>query len=223
MIDQGALPELSVLICTYNGAKYIQETIESVLHDVPNTAPLLCYIDGSSDGTLEALKSYEARIEVIHCSENRGIPHSRNSVIKQCKTKLAAFIDHDDLWASGRYKEMLTVLRNPEVKLVFGSVANFEIDASGQMITAEPQVARMPSGFAFSKSVFDQVGYFDTSLHGAYLLDWMMRCQKERIQIIESKAMFALRRLHETNVSKVRRAEFDREYLRVLHRHRGSC
>ncbi len=84
-------PEVSICIPVYNGAKYIRETIMSVLQQDFNDFELLIFDNASSDATLRIVESFsDQRIKIFKSSEtispslnwNRGIQHARGRWVK---------------------------------------------------------------------------------------------------------------------------------------------
>jgi len=91
--------KVSVIIPTYNRARYLTEAIESVLAQTynGNDIEIIVVDDGSNDETRERLKPYQDRIEYIYV-DNGGPAHARNVGMRMAKGKYIAFLDSDDLY-----------------------------------------------------------------------------------------------------------------------------
>ena len=92
---------ISVIIPIYNGEKYIEKTINSVLDQPYKDLEILCIDDGSKDSSSEIVKSIsdkDNRVKYIY-KENGGVHTARNKGIEICSGELATFLDQDDLWA----------------------------------------------------------------------------------------------------------------------------
>lgn len=92
---------ISVIIPIYNGEKYIEQTINSVLDQPYKDLEILCIDDGSKDSSSEIVKSIsdkDNRVKYIY-KENGGVHTARNKGIEICSGELATFLDQDDLWA----------------------------------------------------------------------------------------------------------------------------
>lgn len=89
--------KFSVLIPAYNASKTIESTLNSVLGQSYYPFEILVMDDGSTDGTLSMLRSYEPRIKVYH-QENRGLSASRNFLCRIASGETIAFLDSDDIW-----------------------------------------------------------------------------------------------------------------------------
>lgn len=90
-------PLVSVIVPTYNGARYIAETLESIFSQTYKNIEIIVVNDGSTDETGKVLNPYKERIQYIS-QENRGIPAARNRAIRNANGKYIALLDHDDLW-----------------------------------------------------------------------------------------------------------------------------
>jgi glycosyltransferase involved in cell wall biosynthesis len=91
------LPRLvSVVIGTYNGARYLRPTIDSVLAQTYAQLEVIVVDDGSKDDTWAILQSYGDRIKAVR-QGNGGIPVARNTGLSHARGEFIALMDHDDL------------------------------------------------------------------------------------------------------------------------------
>ena len=89
---------ISVIIPIYNVKPYLDEAIESVLHQTYMDLEIILVDDGSTDGSGEICDGYakrDGRIIVIH-QENKGLSAARNAGLDICKGGMIAFLDPDD-------------------------------------------------------------------------------------------------------------------------------
>lgn len=89
--------KISVVIPTYNSAKFITGTIDSVLRQTLPPDEFLVLDDGSKDDTVSILEAYQPKIKVFK-QANRGVAAARNELCRLSSGDLIAFLDHDDLW-----------------------------------------------------------------------------------------------------------------------------
>ena len=116
-------PFITVLMPVYNCANYITKSIESVLNQTYEKFELLIINDGSTDGTIEQLKFYEAkdnRIRIYH-QKNQGIVSALNKGINLAKGKYIARIDADDIMNKKRLSEQINILELKDNIAVLGS------------------------------------------------------------------------------------------------------
>ena len=96
--DYTQAPKVSVIIPVYNTAAFLPECLDSVLKQTLKDIEIICVNDGSTDNSLEILKTYAAKDSRIHIinQENQGLSCSRNNALKQAKGEYILFLDSDD-------------------------------------------------------------------------------------------------------------------------------
>lgn len=93
------MKKVSVLICTYNRAAYLPQTIDSVLAQNFNDYELLIIDDASTDSTKEVVEKYsDERIRYIRNAENLGLGGNRARSLKGATGEYIAILDSDDYW-----------------------------------------------------------------------------------------------------------------------------
>jgi glycosyltransferase involved in cell wall biosynthesis len=102
---------VSIIMPNYNGAKYLKETLESVLAQTYTNWELLFVDDCSTDDSLEIVRSYrDERIRILQNEKNSGAAVSRNYALREAKGKWIAFLDSDDLWVPFKLEKQLTFM-----------------------------------------------------------------------------------------------------------------
>ena len=92
------LPAISVCIPTYNGAKYIAQTIESILNQTFTDFEIIVSDDGSSDNTLEIVDSFnDPRIVRIDRLSKVGAEANWNNAVATASASLVKLVCQDDL------------------------------------------------------------------------------------------------------------------------------
>ncbi len=94
------MPKVSIIIPTYNCAKYITGAVESILAQTYKDYEVIIVDDGSTtDNTKEVLTPYTKKglVKYIY-QENSGVSAARNKGIKEAKGEYIAFLDADDIW-----------------------------------------------------------------------------------------------------------------------------
>ena len=99
-------PKVSVIIPSLNVGKYVSECLESVIHQTLKEIEIICVDAGSTDGTAEILRNYEAqdnRIRVI-TSDIKSYGYQMNLGISMAKGEFVAFLESDDFIAGNAYE-----------------------------------------------------------------------------------------------------------------------
>jgi glycosyltransferase involved in cell wall biosynthesis len=122
---QGA-PLVSVVMPTYNCARYIGDAVESVLAQDFKDRELIVIDDGSSDGTDQVLRKFGSQLRYMQ-QKNRGEPAARNAAIRAAHGKYIAFLDADDLWLPGELGVQVEFLeKRPDVGMTFTDALLFD-------------------------------------------------------------------------------------------------
>lgn len=117
--------QLSIVISTYNNAKYVTKAIDSCLmQETKYSYEVVVVNDGSTDNTDEVLRKYEAdsRVKIFN-QENRGFSGARNSGIEHSSGKWIMFLDSDDTLTDNSVDTMLGIAVEKDADIVEG---NFE-------------------------------------------------------------------------------------------------
>jgi glycosyltransferase involved in cell wall biosynthesis len=110
-----------VVIATYNRARLLKETIESVLKQTLQDFELIVVDDGSTDDTEKVLKSYGDRVRYFR-QENRGPSAARNLGIRRARASWISIQDSDDICAPNHLKTLFGfVEKNPDCGMVFAN------------------------------------------------------------------------------------------------------
>lgn len=94
-----AAPKVSVIIASYNGERFVAESVRSVLDQTFRDLELIVVDDGSTDGTraiLRELASGDPRMRLVE-KENEGLIATLNRAISEAKGEYIARLDHDDV------------------------------------------------------------------------------------------------------------------------------
>ncbi len=113
------MPKVSVIIPTYNRAKFLPRALESVLRQTYRDFEIIIVDDGSTDNTKEIVESYinlqtrqpvnPLTIRYVY-QENKGPGAARNTGIKQARGEYIAFLDSDDMWSQERLEKTVNYI-----------------------------------------------------------------------------------------------------------------
>ncbi|NIM93618.1 MAG: glycosyltransferase [Anaerolineales bacterium] len=98
-------PEISVLMPCYNTAETLDAALESIHAQTHIDFEVIAVNDGSTDGTLDVLRSWESRDSRVHIlnQPHQGIIQALNTGLRHCKAALIARMDGDDLVEPTRF------------------------------------------------------------------------------------------------------------------------
>lgn len=111
---------VSILLSTFNGEKYLSQQIDSILNQTFKNWTLYIRDDGSSDSTINIIKSYENRFLNIHFLEDsivqRGAKESFFWLLNKIDSNYYMFCDQDDFWFDNKVSVSFEALLNLEDK-----------------------------------------------------------------------------------------------------------
>ena len=114
---------ISVVLPTYNGAKYISQAIESILNQTFKDFELVIVNDASTDNTLNIISGYaekDERIKVITNAVNSKLPKSLNIGFSNCKGDYFTWTSDDNILHPDVFEKLVYVLENnSDVGFVF--------------------------------------------------------------------------------------------------------
>ncbi len=127
-------PLVSVIIPIYNGEKYIEQTIESVLSQTYQTWELVIINDGSSDNTEKLISKYtDNRIRYFRNDTNKGISFSLNKGLEESRGEYIARLDADDIALPSRFEKQVGFLTKNKDYVLCGSYFQ-TMNANGEIL-----------------------------------------------------------------------------------------
>jgi len=103
------MPEVSVIIPTYNCARYLGAAVDSVLAQSFSDIEVLVVDDGSKDNTPELMERYGSPVRYIR-QPNGGVSVARNRGLAESQGNYVAFLDADDTWFPQKLQRQLGAL-----------------------------------------------------------------------------------------------------------------
>lgn len=114
---------VSIITPLYNGERFVDQTIESVLAQTYSDWEMIVVNDGSTDRSEAIVKEYiqkDSRIKLFSQS-NKGSAAARNNGIRRAEGQYVALLDADDLWEPFFLESQLALMKEKNTQLVYGS------------------------------------------------------------------------------------------------------
>lgn len=109
----GLYPKITVVMPVYNGEKYLDTAIKSILNQKFTNFEFVIVDDASTDNSVEIINSYQdQRIKLIKNNVNLGIPTTRNKCLQESSGEYVAVLDCDDYAYPSRLAEQLEFMEN---------------------------------------------------------------------------------------------------------------
>ncbi|KKQ86156.1 MAG: hypothetical protein UT08_C0001G0022 [Candidatus Woesebacteria bacterium GW2011_GWB1_38_8] len=110
-------PQISIVLPSYNSAKYLEDSVNSILNQTFKDFELIIIDDGSKDNTQKILNKFnDKRIKKVKHKKNIGLVRSLNEGIRLAKGKYLARMDADDVCFPDRLISQINFLKsNPDI------------------------------------------------------------------------------------------------------------
>ncbi|MAJ91817.1 MAG: glycosyl transferase [Legionellales bacterium] len=191
------MPEISVIIPTYNRISFIERAINSVLNQSCMVNEIIIVDDGSKDGTKQLIKKKYPQITYIY-QENKGVSTARNRGIMKTNYDWVCFLDSDDAWHTNKIEiQQQKIKNNPKALICHTDEIWYQ---NGKILNQQKKHKKFggyifkrclpfciisPSSVIINKEVFDKIGFFDEKLPACEDYDlWLRICSKYPVSFI---------------------------------------
>ena len=116
-------PLVSIIMNCYNGGKYLQEALDSIINQTYKNWELIFWDNQSTDDSENIVLSYnDHRIRYFYSKKHTILYEARNLAIEKSIGEYLAFLDVDDFWDSTKLeKQMRAFSKNSEVAIVYSN------------------------------------------------------------------------------------------------------
>lgn len=217
----------------YNVEKYIGKAIESILNQTYAHFELLICDDGSTDKTVEVIKTYtDSRIKLFQNKSNKGNLKTTNFLLDQCQGDFIAIQDADDYSEINRFEIQIAAFKdNPKLGIV-GSYyqlidSNDTVFLGGVLPNSQNEIALVmekevapflyPS-IMVKKTIVDKIGHFQLFFNrkGYADFDWMARiCEKSEALNLPTPLYFYRR--HSGSFTMIASKKKQKELFKYMH------
>ena len=111
---------VSIIMPSYNAARFIGESINSVLLQTYSNWELLIVDDCSKDNSVEVVRKFaniDKRVVLFSLEKNVGAAAARNVAIEHAQGQYIAFLDSDDVWDEYKLEKQLAFMKHSPIKI----------------------------------------------------------------------------------------------------------
>jgi glycosyltransferase involved in cell wall biosynthesis len=177
--SQEGKPLITVVTVVFNGEKFLEETILSVINQTYDNVEYIIIDGGSTDGTLDIIKKYEHAIDYWVSEKDKGIYDAMNKGLDLATGEWINFMNADDYFID---LNVLDSIAFNGTDLIYGNIIlkdNEYFTRSGSMVNIDTllykNICHHQASFT-RKKAFKAVGRFDDSLKIAADYDFFVRC-----------------------------------------------
>lgn len=218
-----SFPQVDVLIPVYNGARFIRESVETVLNQGWPNKRVIVINDGSTDNTGDILSELAAVHNnlVVISQAKKGVNAALNKGLALSNAPYIAFIDSDDLWEQRKLDtQMKALLAEPDMMYCVTQIKEFESleDPLKSRFHARQEILKgyNRTTFLARTELFTTFGHFDEEVVAGDFIAWFSPLIQKGIKGKLIPEVLAYRRIHENNLTGRIQKE---DYLKILRKH----
>jgi glycosyltransferase involved in cell wall biosynthesis len=223
-------PSIAIVTPSFNHAEYLSATVDSVLAQHYPRLSYLVQDGGSSDGSIDILRSYGPRL-IWRSGRDDGQAQAINHAFAACEGEVMAYLNSDDLLLPGTLAYVAGVFHNrPEIDVIYGNrvfVDRDGLDIGRAVLPRHDAKALYWADYVpqetlfWRRRVWEAVGPFDESFH--YALDWdfILRAQHAGFKFRRVPRFLACFRVHDQQKTAVNYDQGREEMQRLRSRYLG--
>jgi glycosyltransferase involved in cell wall biosynthesis len=221
-------PRLTIITPSFNQAAFIERTLRSVLDQDYDNLEYFVVDGGSTDGSVDVIRSYEDRLAWWVSEPDHGQTDALNKALRRATGEVVAYINSDDVYLPEAFNRAITALdARPTANWVVGACRFEGFGMTTEVWRPEapkgprywwllgPWGVPQPSSF-WRRSVFDDLGPFREDLHYVFDTEHALRLAMAGMTPAVIDDELALRVLHEEAKSARDEAGWDAERERLI-------
>ena len=206
-------PKISIVTPSYNQAAYLEQTILSVLEQQYPNFEYIIIDGGSTDGSVDIIKKYEAHITRWVSEPDSGQSEALNKGFALCSGDIIGWLNSDDYYENNIFARIAGIFENKNINIINGDCRL--VDESGvecgRVCSKKVYMNRLLNSWIprsippqpaifFRRACLEKVGLLDASLHYGMDYDlWLRLCTHYRFDYVPG--ILANYRFHEHSKS----------------------
>ncbi|SEA81465.1 Glycosyl transferase family 2 [Oribacterium sp. KHPX15] len=193
---------VSIIMPSYNTAKFIRESIESVICQTYSDWELLIVDDCSTDDTDDVVSTFlcDKRIKYIKNEKNLGAALSRNRALQEAKGRWIAFLDSDDLWMPNKLEKQIRFMEDNGYYFSYTKYAEIDVEGKRNGVTVSGPQKITKTGFfnycwpgcltvMYDTEIVGLIQIVDIKKNNDYAM-WLKVCQKANCYLLNEELAF---------------------------------
>lgn len=179
-------PVVSIITVVFNGKNHIEQSIKSVLAQTYSNIEYIIIDGASTDGTIDIIKKYEAKISTFISEKDSGIYNAMNKGLKLAKGEIIAILNADDYYYTETIQQVVDKFEENQADVVYGNMTKLrEFSGEEYLKEVQPNIKLMeqtmpifhPATF-IKKQVYEEVGVFNETYRLSADYDLIYRIYK---------------------------------------------
>ncbi|MDU0457377.1 MAG: glycosyltransferase family 2 protein [Geobacteraceae bacterium] len=220
-----ALPVISIVLPTFNGSRYLEESVESCLNQSFTNWELIIVDDASNDSTPQIIDKYiakDCRIRSVRHVSNRKLPAALNTGFNLARGTYFTWTSDDNCYKPNALEVMITALSKDVTAA--GVYAAYElIDEHGKWLASESAVDQkhlvlgnfVGPCFLYSRSIAEKIGCYDEELFLVEDYDYWLRVSRSN-RMIPLKDSLYIYRTHSRSLTALKQREISKLHAVLL-------
>lgn len=202
---------ISILLATYNGERFIEKSIDSILSQTCKDWELLIGFNGTNDNSKELVNKYrDNRIKIFDYENNKGKALTLNKLIKESKNDWIAIQDDDDIWVPKKLSRQIKFLNDYDVigtqisyideyeNIIGGpNLSKSDKDIKLNSLKGVNQIAN--TSVILKKKCIEEVGGWDINLDGIEDFELWLKIMKKNYTFHNLSTIEVMHRLHKNS------------------------
>ena len=163
--DYSKLPLISIITVVFNGEKYLEKTIQSVINQTYPNIEYIIIDGGSTDRTLDIIKKYENYIDYWVSEKDRGIYHAMNKGLNLCLGDYIAILNADDFYLKNAMEYSIKAILNNNAHYSIANISFMNGEIVKPIVPLKNKVYQeMPYphiSALIKKEIYKSIGMFD--------------------------------------------------------------
>ena len=187
-----ANPLVSIITVNYNGDKYLEQSIQSVINQTYKKIEFILIDGGSKDQSINIIKKYSDNISYWHSNSDKGIYDAMNIGIKKSKGEIIGILNSDDFLYENAIRNVVNSLKTKRgASYTVGPIdlcdkdgiiyGRLKIDSIRKR--NNKRLFKMPAphmSVYVLRKVFNEIGYYSDSYKYCSDYDFVLRIMKKR-------------------------------------------
>jgi len=219
------MPKVSIVLPTYNGEKYLRESIDSIISQTFKDWELIIVNDCSTDSTPQIAEEYanrDSRIRVINNKINQKLPNSLNIGFREAKGKFFTWTSDDNMYLPEAIERMGRYLENnTDIYMVCSNMDLIDFDGNilGNYLNYDEELMYydgcVGASFMYKREVLDTVGEYNPQKFLVEDYDYWLRILFKYKKIGHIDETLYLYRTHPRSLTATRQSEIRQQLLKL--------